>query len=62
MSECIRLVRPGGVIVADNIFGGGADDARAAGLRSVAKAATDDGRLTAAVFPVGDGIVMASRR
>lgn len=62
MSECIRLVRPGGVIVADNIFGGGADDVRAAGLRSVAEAAADDGRLTAAVLPVGDGIVLASRR
>lgn len=62
MSECIRLVRPGGLIVADNIFGGGAADARAAGLRGVAEAAVADDRLAAAVLPVGDGIVLASRR
>lgn len=62
MSECIRLVRPGGIIVADNVFGGGANDARAAGLRGVAEAAVDDDRLAATVLPVGDGIVLASRR
>jgi predicted O-methyltransferase YrrM len=60
LEACTRLVRPGGVIVADNVFGGGVDDERARELRGFAEAAMAHPALRTAVVPVGDGITLST--
>lgn len=59
LSECTRLVRKGGLIVADNILGGGADDERARDLRAFAAAAMRHPALRTVVLPIGDGITLS---
>lgn len=59
LAECARLVRPGGVIVADNILGGGADDARARALREFAEHAMQSPAFRTVVLPIGDGITLS---
>ena len=59
LAECTRLVRPGGVIVADNILGGGVDDERARELRAFAEGAIRDPALRTVVLPIGDGIALS---
>jgi predicted O-methyltransferase YrrM len=56
LSACTRLVRPGGVIVADNVLGGGVDDDRARDLREFAERAVGDPALRTVVLPIGDGL------
>lgn len=57
-----RLVRPGGLIVADNLFWhGNAWDARAEdedtrGIRAYSTAVRSDARILTSVVPVGDGL------
>lgn len=61
-------LRPGGVIVADNMFRGGrifdADDreAETEGIREFTRLATTDPDLTASVVPIRDGLLVARRR
>lgn len=59
LRECARLVRPGGLIVADNIFGGQGDAAQVAALRDFAEGAMGMAELRTVVLPVGDGITLS---
>ena len=65
LRECTRLVRPGGVIVADNLLLGGrtvdekATDEGATAMRATAEQAASDPRLTTAALAIGDGVLLA---
>jgi predicted O-methyltransferase YrrM len=60
-----RLLRPGGVLVADNVLNGGrvadplADDEDTVGLRQFNDLVTDDPDLSGLILPVGDGVLVA---
>ena len=64
----IRLLRPGGVLVLDNMLwhdrvaDPAARDADTTVLRDLGKALRDDDRLLAALLPVGDGLLAAVKR
>ncbi len=64
LHECTRLVRPGGVIVADNLFLGGrtvdedTTDEGATAMRGTAEHAVSDPRLTTAALAIGDGVLL----
>ena len=66
IESCISLVRPGGVIVADNLFlsGRAADldgiDPGAMAMRTAADLAASDARLAVAALSVGDGLLVAT--
>lgn len=62
LRECARLVRPGGLIVADNIFGGQGDAAQVTALRDFAEGAVAHPGLATVVLPVGDGITLSTVR
>ncbi len=62
LRECTRLVRPGGVIVADNIFGASGDAAQVAAMRAFAQQAVADPALATAIVPVGDGVTLSTVR
>jgi len=57
-----RLLRPGGVILVDNVFWSGkvwddsAQDADTRGIRDLTQAAFDDPELTTTIVPVEDGL------
>lgn len=66
LEHALRLVRPGGMIVADNVFAGGLisrdpadDDDRLAALRAYTARATSDPRLESVVLTVGDGVTLS---
>lgn len=65
LTEALRLLRPGGVVAFDNALWGGkvadssARDADTIALREVARVVRDNDRLTAALLPVGDGLLVA---
>lgn len=65
LDEALRLLRPGGVVAFDNaLFSGKVADPSArdddtVALREVARAVRDDRRLTSALLPVGDGLLVA---
>jgi predicted O-methyltransferase YrrM len=67
LDECVRLLRPGGVIAMDGVLAGGtvADpDQRGAetiALREVARSARTDDRLAPVLLPVGEGLLVAAR-
>ncbi len=53
---CLRLVRPGGLIVADNVLGyGRGGDLRSGAMDAMNRAAASDPRLEALILPVRDG-------
>lgn len=60
-----RLLRPGGVLVADNVLWGGRvadplmDDADTEGLRVFNDTVTDDPDFSGLILPIGDGILVA---
>ena len=65
---CLALVRPGGVVVIDNVLWGGAvadpsdDRDSTKALRALnAKVAADE-RVDACMVPIGDGLVLARKR
>jgi caffeoyl-CoA O-methyltransferase len=66
--ECLRLLRPGGVIMLDNVLRGGqvlnGDDAdeRTAATRQVNERAIADDRVEVAMLGVADGITLALKR
>jgi caffeoyl-CoA O-methyltransferase len=66
--ECVRLVRPGGVIALDNVFmGGGVIDPEAGrpgvvAMREVNDRIASDNRVHAAMIGVADGVTLALKR
>lgn len=60
LAACARLVRPGGIVVADNVFGGGVDDDRARELREFAEGAMAHPALRTVIVPVGDGVTLST--
>ncbi|MGH2966934.1 MAG: O-methyltransferase [Solirubrobacterales bacterium] len=66
--ECLRLLRPGGLAMLDNVFRGGAvldpddDDPRNVATRVVNERIAADERVDAAMLPVADGITLALKR
>ncbi len=60
-----RLLRPGGVLVADNVLWGGRvadpliDDVNTEGLRMFNDAVTEDPDFSGLILPIGDGILVA---
>lgn len=65
LGHALRLVRPGGAVVADNALWGGrvADaavkDADTVGLREYNRRVGDDPRLATTIVPVGDGVAVS---
>lgn len=65
LAHARRLLRPGGLLVADNVLWGGRvadpliDDADTEALRRFADEVADDPAFAAFVFPVGDGVLAA---
>src|SRR5262245_30200998 len=66
--EWLRLIRPGGLIMLDNVFRGGTvldpddDDPRNIGTRVVNERVAADDRVEIAMIPVADGITLALKR
>ena len=64
----VRLLRPGGVLVFDNMLwhdrvaDASVRDAETVALRELGKSVRDDDRLVPALLPVGDGLLVAVRR
>jgi predicted O-methyltransferase YrrM len=63
LDHCLRLVRRGGLILADNVFrngrvvqAGGDDDPDVRGIRDFNARITADPRLSSTVIPVADGL------
>jgi predicted O-methyltransferase YrrM len=66
LEQAVRLVRPGGMILADNVLAGGRlggapedDDERLAALRGYTARAMAHPRLQTAVLTVGDGVTLS---
>ena len=61
----LKLVRPGGVILIDNVFWSGevaneaATDENVVAIREVNSALHGDSRIELAILPIGDGLTMA---
>jgi caffeoyl-CoA O-methyltransferase len=66
--ECLRLLRPGGLAMLDNVFRGGSvldtddDDPRNVATRVVNERIAADDRVDVAMLPVADGITLALKR
>jgi caffeoyl-CoA O-methyltransferase len=66
--ECLRLLRPGGVMMLDNVLRGGQvldsdeDDPRLVATREVNDRAIADDRVDVAMLSVADGITLALKR
>jgi caffeoyl-CoA O-methyltransferase len=66
--ECLRLLRPGGLIMLDNVLRGGEvlngddDDPRTVATREVNERAIADERVDVAMLGVSDGITLALKR
>lgn len=65
LDHALRLVRPGGLIVADNALWGGrvadpaAKDPDTEGIRAYLRKVAEDPRLRTVVVPVGDGMAVS---
>ncbi len=68
LTEALRLLRPGGVVVLDNVLWNGrvADPVRreavAGALRETTRAVREDERLLPLMLPLSDGLLCAARR
>jgi predicted O-methyltransferase YrrM len=66
--RCFQLLRPGGVMLFDNMLWGGAvadpskTDPDTLELRAVAKRAREDERVHAALVAIGDGVLICQKR
>ncbi|HEX7171464.1 MAG TPA: class I SAM-dependent methyltransferase [Candidatus Limnocylindria bacterium] len=65
---CLRVVRPGGLILIDNVLQAGrvaeagADDANVAAIRALNEKIAVDDRVDMTILPVADGLTMARVR
>lgn len=65
---CLKLVRPGGLILVDNVLWSGrvanssVNDADTCALRNVSARAAKDDRVEVSLLPVCDGILVARKR
>ncbi len=68
VEACLALLRPGGLLLVDNMFLGGrvltpeVDDAAAKVVRDVAERAFADPRLDPVLVPIRDGLLVARKR
>jgi predicted O-methyltransferase YrrM len=66
--QCVKLLRPGGLIAIDNALWHGAvadplrDDVDTAAIRALNRKIRDDRRVDMVLLPVGDGLLLARRR
>ncbi len=66
--ECLRLLRPGGLAMLDNVFRGGGvleaddDDPRNVATRELNERIAADERVDVAMLPVADGVTLALKR
>jgi caffeoyl-CoA O-methyltransferase len=66
--ECLRLLRPGGLVMLDNVFRGGSvldpddDDPRNVATRVLNERLAGDERVDVAMLPIADGITLALKR
>jgi caffeoyl-CoA O-methyltransferase len=66
--ECLRLLRPGGLLLLDNVFMGGrildpeADDEAMMVVRELNDRVAGDDRVEAAVLGIADGVTIARKR
>jgi predicted O-methyltransferase YrrM len=66
--ECLRLLRPGGLAMLDNVFRGGGvldqddDDPRNVATRELNERIASDERVDVAMLPVADGVTLALKR
>lgn len=65
--QAVRLLRPGGVVAFDNVLwhdrvaDPNVRDTDTVALRELGKAVREDSRLTSALLPVGDGVLVAAK-
>ena len=65
---CLTLVRPGGLVLVDNVLWGGAvadetyRDAETEAIRALNEKIKADERVTISMLPLGDGLTMALKR
>ena len=65
---CLKLVRPGGLILLDNMLWSGAvadpaaTDEDTMALKALNRKIRDDQRVTCSMVPIGDGVMMCRRR
>ena len=66
LQHALRLLRPGGVVLADNVLAGGliasGTDAKERALRAFLDAAIANPELTSVVVPLGDGVYFGVKR
>jgi predicted O-methyltransferase YrrM len=68
LHEALRLLRPGGIVAFDNALWAGkvadssARDQSTASVRELSRLVRDNDRLTSALLPVGDGLLVAVLR
>lgn len=65
--RCLQLLRPGGLIVIDNVLWSGhvarpAETASTRALQALNDKLRDDSRIDLAMLPVGDGVTLARKR
>ena len=66
--RCLQLLRPGGLILIDNVLWGGAviddgvQDVDTVAIRALNADLKSDGRIDLAMVPVGDGLTLAVKR
>lgn len=66
--RCLELIRPGGLILVDNVLRGGAvidpdnDEPETQTLRRLNERAPNDDRIDAVLLPICDGILVARKR
>jgi predicted O-methyltransferase YrrM len=68
LNECLRIVRPGGLILADNAFAFGQlfeehpSDREVAAVRAFNEVIAKESRLQAVIVPIGDGLWVGVKR
>ncbi|MEM7331378.1 MAG: class I SAM-dependent methyltransferase [Chloroflexota bacterium] len=66
--QCLKLIRPGGLIAIDNVLWGGAvanasrQDADTSALRALNAKIHADSRVDLTLVPIGDGLMLARKR